>query len=743
MKLELQLVLTVLLCNVFLYPQTENLTFETPSISAGAEYIRELQKAIREGYEDIYKFNHQSPSIPEEFFSTDAITTFDGPDFDTNPIYNSGFYFIPPDPIGAAGTDRVISVVNCMIECRTKSGTLLWIDDLAGFFTSLTPTTFTFDPKVIYDQYEGRFVVVDLEVVEDAAGTDPDNISRILLAVSKTGSPASGTGTDWWYTAIDAKEVISGADHWADYPGFAVDEEAVYVTANMFAHVTGTFGGTRLWIIDKGVVGGFYSGGAASYTGGWNFPSLTGGFTGTHQPAHVFGSTGVAPGVGTFLVKYDAITTGGVGGLEAVQVIRVDDPLGSPTFSDEIVFLGDIENVGGGYGFPALPDAPQSGSATTIEVNDRRTLHAVWRSDSLYVTTTINPNTGSDAGQTTAHWIQLNTSTLGSTTLTDQGDVGGEDIASTTYTFFPAIAVNSTGDVIIGFSASASTIYPGAYYAGRFSSDPAGTVNSSVVVKAGLDYYVRKFSGTRNRWGDYTGASIDPSDDSFWLFNQYAMTRGTTIPPSSEDGRWATVYANVPLDELPVELSSFTAKVLKSGGIKLDWRTETEVSNYGFEVERLQDFKIEKLQDWEKIGFVEGNGNSNSPKDYSFTDNSAGYGKYAYRLKQIDTDGQFEYSKVIEVDAGNIPNGFVLEQNYPNPFNPSTTINFALAETQQAKLIIYDMLGNEVAIPFNGTAERGKLYEVEFSGETLSSGIYFYRFETDNKVENRKMLLVK
>jgi photosystem II stability/assembly factor-like uncharacterized protein len=194
---------------------------------------------------------------------------------------------------------------------------------------------------------------------------------------------------------------------------------------------------------------------------------------------------------------------------------------------------------------------------------------------------------------------------------------------------------------------------------------------------------------------------------------------------------------------LPVELSSFTAKVLKSGGVKLDWRTETEVSNYGFEVERLQDYKIEKLQDWNTIGFVEGHGNSNSPKDYSFTDNSAGYGKYSYRLKQIDIDGQFEYSKVIEVDAGNIPGGFVLEQNYPNPFNPSTTIKFALAETQTAKLIIYDVLGNEVTVPFNGTAEGGKVYETEFDAADLSSGIYFYRLETEQKVENRKMLLLK
>jgi len=188
---------------------------------------------------------------------------------------------------------------------------------------------------------------------------------------------------------------------------------------------------------------------------------------------------------------------------------------------------------------------------------------------------------------------------------------------------------------------------------------------------------------------------------------------------------------------LPVELSSFTAKVLKGGRIKLDWRTETEVSNYGFEILRsAQD------DNWQVLGFVEGHGNSNSPKEYSFTDNVIG-GKYSYRLKQIDIDGQFQYSKVIEVDAGNIPGEIVLEQNYPNPFNPTTKIKFALSETQSAKLVIYDILGNEVAVPFDGTAEGGKIYDVEFKGENLSSGIYFYRLETDSKVENRKMLLLK
>jgi hypothetical protein len=227
-----------------------------------------------------------------------------------------------------------------------------------------------------------------------------------------------------------------------------------------------------------------------------------------------------------------------------------------------------------------------------------------------------------------------------------------------------------------------------------------------------------------------TGLSI-PDGATFWI-------RWTDFNITDADDGLAIDNFSIDQSNLPVELSSFTAKVLRAGGVQLDWRTETEVNNYGFEILR----SAQNDSVWKKLSFVEGHGNSNSPKEYSYTDNVIS-GKYSYRLKQIDTDGQFEYSKVIEVAAGNIPGGFVLEQNYPNPFNPSTIIKFALAETQSAKLIIYDVLGNEVTTLFNTIAEGGKIYEAKFDATNLSTGIYFYRLETDNTIENRKMLLMK
>ncbi len=218
-----------------------------------------------------------------------------------------------------------------------------------------------------------------------------------------------------------------------------------------------------------------------------------------------------------------------------------------------------------------------------------------------------------------------------------------------------------------------------------------------------------------------------------------ANTSGTGTVPNNTWGYGKLDVLAALNEPLPVELSSFTAKVLKSGGIKLDWQTETEVNNFGFEILRsaLND------SSWIKLGFVEGHGNSNSPKEYSFTDHSANYGSFAYRLKQIDNDGQFDYSNIVEVNAGEIPNGFVLEQNFPNPFNPSTKIIFALAETEHAELKVFDMLGNQIIQVFDETAESNKIYEVEFDASRLASGIYFYRFSSGGKMGIRKMLFIK
>jgi len=196
-------------------------------------------------------------------------------------------------------------------------------------------------------------------------------------------------------------------------------------------------------------------------------------------------------------------------------------------------------------------------------------------------------------------------------------------------------------------------------------------------------------------------------------------------------------WPNLIDDPLPVELSSFTGKVIDGNEVKLNWVTKTEVNNYGFNVER----RINEGE-WNTLGFVEGHGNSNSPKQYGYTDKDlfAGGSNFQYRLKQVDTDGQFEYSDVVEVEI--MPTKFELSQNYPNPFNPSTTIRFSLPKETQLKINIYNMLGELVETLTEGTYEAG-YHKVTFNASNLPSGAYIYRIESNEFVQVRKMVLIK
>jgi len=173
-----------------------------------------------------------------------------------------------------------------------------------------------------------------------------------------------------------------------------------------------------------------------------------------------------------------------------------------------------------------------------------------------------------------------------------------------------------------------------------------------------------------------------------------------------------------------------------------------------FEIEREVGSRQYLVGKWEKIGFVKGNGNSNSPKEYSFVDSKLTFGTYFYRLKQIDTDGKFEYSQIIEMDFDK-PLNYELEQNYPNPFNPTTKIKYRIplsppllkGESGEATggfvtLKVYDILGNEIAILVNEEKPAG-IYEAEFDASLFPTGVYFYKIQAGNFISTKKMLYLK
>ena len=185
---------------------------------------------------------------------------------------------------------------------------------------------------------------------------------------------------------------------------------------------------------------------------------------------------------------------------------------------------------------------------------------------------------------------------------------------------------------------------------------------------------------------------------------------------------------------VPVELVSFIGVVIDNN-VHLSWVTGTETNNFGFEIQRKT-----KNNDWIELDFISGNGTTTERQYYSYQDNSVSTGMYFYRLKQIDFDGSFSYSDVVDITIN--PTQYSLDQNYPNPFNPSTTIEFNIAEQGLVNLSVYNLLGEKVATMVNEMMESGN-HKFEFNASNLASGIYLVKMSSVNFSDVIKINLLK
>ncbi len=235
-----------------------------------------------------------------------------------------------------------------------------------------------------------------------------------------------------------------------------------------------------------------------------------------------------------------------------------------------------------------------------------------------------------------------------------------------------------------------------------------------------------------NSWEEQVASVVNTTDNTLTL---------TGI----DDFSWWTAG---PSGGMPVELNVFRANV-KGSTVELKWETATETNNSGFQIERKES---KKISDWKELDFIEGCGNSVVPQKYSYLDKNLQSGKFQYRLKQIDMDGSFEYSNIVEVEVG-LPTKFELFQNYPNPFSKSsdgnavTTIEYSIPEfvAKNGELVIlkvYDILGRNVADLVNEKQAPGN-YSVKFNAANLPSGIYLYTLRTENYLKTKKMIIIK
>ena len=217
-------------------------------------------------------------------------------------------------------------------------------------------------------------------------------------------------------------------------------------------------------------------------------------------------------------------------------------------------------------------------------------------------------------------------------------------------------------------------------------------------------------------------------------------------------GQWMQTYKLLTDGMLPIQLVSWTAHPTPQGRVEMNWKTLSEVNNYGFEVQRRG--RGQQQGQWVQLGFVRGHGTTTEPQEYSFVDSTVSAGQWSYRLKQTDLDSQFRFSPEILVDVltgvddDAVPRRYALFQNYPNPFNPSCRLKFDLPRTSFVTLKVYDVLGREVATVVNEERQAGR-YEIQFdanlsgtgaqSKSGLASGVYLYRLQASAQSKQAPM----
>jgi photosystem II stability/assembly factor-like uncharacterized protein len=309
---------------------------------------------------------------------------------------------------------------------------------------------------------------------------------------------------------------------------------------------------------------------------------------------------------------------------------------------------------------------------------------------------------------------------------TDTGVTWSRKNSSTTSVFYDLHFTSLSSGIAVGDNTVKTsdggetwTLVPGVGgYSVAFTDDNKGFIAGNY----GRIFYTEDSGFT---WTpQYSGTTNDLRDIVFVNSqNGYIFGRYNTVLKTSNAG-------------VPVVLESLSADLREGKGV-LTWTTATENNNRGFEIERKS-----LNTNWSTRGFVPGAGTTTEPQNYTFSEELEISGKYFYRLKQIDFDGSFEYTEIVQVNFIAVPTEFSLQQNYPNPFNPATTISYSIPEQARVRITLYDALGREVKTLVNEEKAPGN-YSISLDAAALATGIYYYHIRAGEFTETRKMLLLR
>jgi hypothetical protein len=404
--------------------------------------------------------------------------------------------WLPPDCTLAAGPNHLLASVNSSLAVFSKQGGAALLQrTLTAWFANVVQNATVFDPKAIYDQHAGRWVLLAVAVIRNP------NRSWFLLSISTTADPL---GT-WRNYALDAtKDGVVQTNNWVDYPALGVDAQALYLTGNMF-RFGGGFQYTKVRIVPKN---GPYSGGTIPFTDLVRLRNGDNSMAFTVQPCHTFG----APQVQYFVNSIYPTTATPENKL---SLWSITDPLSAaPSLTLRTIEVSP-------YNLP--PDAVQKGQSTPLDTGDVRVLNAVFRGGSVWCAFATQHNWGQPTNVAAIHWVQIEAA---SGTLIQQGIYG----TKRRYYSYPAVMPNNNGDMIMVFSRCGSNEFGSIRFTGRKAADSLGALRNSSTLKTGIAGYLGLDGSGRNRWGDYAGIAADPGNPaSVWFYSLFAVP-----------GTWAT-----------------------------------------------------------------------------------------------------------------------------------------------------------------------------------------------------------
>lgn len=428
---------------------------------------------------------------------------------------------VPPSPELAAGPDHLLAAVNIAFAIYDKNGNTLVEPTLAtDVFSQEQCKEALFDPNVLYDEEENRWILAYAQGAFDSSG-------GYCLLASQSGDP-----TTVWYEYFFP---LNDNSVWLNFPQAGVGDSHIFMGGNMYTHSGGVFTEGRIFAFEKNAL---YNGNpvAARELG------LGAGHS-TPQPLNLHGySTSTWPNYGN---DHSFLT----------------DPFNGRTYrlvrwnpiSDASTIVGIID-LGNG-GMPV--DVPQNGPGK-LRANDFRPLDFEYRNGYGWTTMTVACNPG--AGLVNCiRWAQIRLfdATLGPA---GTGLYGSND----QYRFFPDVAVNHCNDMLVGYTKSSAAMFPGAWVSGRESGDRVGALRPEVELKAGeVSYQSIDSDVSPYRWGDYSGMTIDPDGRTFWYMGQYSRAHA----PAAKWGTYigAFTFPGCAGDSMPLDHQHYLPLITMGG----------------------------------------------------------------------------------------------------------------------------------------------------------------------------------